>query len=325
MFDDRGAPAFARPTGADRSEEPTKIDDSPPNLDLAETMMRSGPRPSPMPNPGAIPTLAVAPLPPVGAYPAYPNPGAAGRGMTMPDTTASVRKRMPRALVVGLGLGGIAVFSFVVAVAAKSCANSGAIAKPPTGSGGSGSAVAIVVPPVDAAETPPPPPPADGGEVVVDAAPALPAEALTLLEVRTRPDGAMITIGDQTRMSPAKFALPAGKHTIVAELAGYEPERREVELLATEHFSSEIAFMKKAPGGHGTPAAAHEGRLTLRTNPYSEVYANGKKIGEAPFADMPLAAGTYHLEMKNPTRPTLVKTITIYAGKAAKFNWELPL
>jgi hypothetical protein len=294
------------------ADEPTRLD----SLDLDETLMRSGPRPAPLPNPGALPTRSTQQVAPGYGYAAST------------DGTAGMRKRLPRQVVVGLALGGLALLSFIIAASAKSCSGPTVpvvAVQPPivtsidAAAPSKPDAAAIVAVAPDAA---PPDAPAP------DAEPTIRPEALTLLEVRTRPDGAAITIGDQTRISPAKFALPAGKHTIVAELAGYEPERREVELLATEHFSSEIAFMTRLPAGSGGSAhVSHDltGHLTLRTTPYSEVYANGKKIGEAPFADLPMAAGTYRLEMKNPTHPTLIKTITIYAGKPAKFNWDLPL
>ena len=46
------------------------------------------------------------------------------------------------------------------------------------------------------------------------------------------------------------------------------------------------------------------GRLSVRTTPWSDVYLGSKKLGQTPFADLELPAGTYTLTFKNPSRPT---------------------
>ena len=66
------------------------------------------------------------------------------------------------------------------------------------------------------------------------------------------------------------------------------------------------------------------GKLTVRTTPYSEVFENGKKLGETPFADREITAGVHTLVFKNPLHPTVSKKITITAGKLLKLGFSLP-
>ena len=62
----------------------------------------------------------------------------------------------------------------------------------------------------------------------------------------------------------------------------------------------------------------------MRTTPWSDVYEGNRKLGQAPFADLELPVGTHTLTFKNPSRPTVTKTVTIKAGKSAKLNFNLP-
>jgi serine/threonine-protein kinase len=153
------------------------------------------------------------------------------------------------------------------------------------------------------------------------------------LEVRTIPDGGTIKVGDQSRNAIVKAADPsggataqlvleAGRHVIIAELAGYHPEKREVVIQRGEHQKIEIAFTKRilARPERGTPT----GKLSVRTTPWSDVYLGTKKLGQTPFADLELPAGTHTLTFKNPSRPTSTKTIKITAGKSTKLNFNLP-
>ena len=66
------------------------------------------------------------------------------------------------------------------------------------------------------------------------------------------------------------------------------------------------------------------GRLSVRTTPWSDVYLGSKKLGQAPFADIELPVGTHTLTFKNPSRPTVTKTVKITAGKSTKLNFNLP-
>ena len=65
----------------------------------------------------------------------------------------------------------------------------------------------------------------------------------------------------------------------------------------------------------------------MRTTPYSDVYIGTRKIGQAPFADQEVPAGTYELTFKNPRHPTVRKQVTILPGRSFKlppFNLPPP-
>jgi hypothetical protein len=60
------------------------------------------------------------------------------------------------------------------------------------------------------------------------------------------------------------------------------------------------------------------GTLTVRTTPYSDVYIGTRKIGQSPFSDKQVPAGTYWLTFKNPLHPTVRKQVTVQPGKLYK-------
>jgi serine/threonine-protein kinase len=235
---------------------------------------------------------------------------------------AAARKRRLRFAAAIAGLVGLALVSFAIALAA---------------SGGSHAAGQ------DAAQVAPlPPPPAPDAEQLAQATPdAAPADAAaaqptfpvdamptTLFVVKTIPPGGTVRIGDQggARMAPAEFALVEGTYDVTAELAGYAPEHRKVDVPHGERYETEIAFTKKL-GSHGTVVehtAVVMGKLTANTQPYSDVYEGSKSLGQTPFADLPLSPGQHVLTFKNPKHGTITKTITITAGKTAKLNFALP-
>jgi serine/threonine-protein kinase len=231
------------------------------------------------------------------------------------DMTAGTRRlRQRRALAIG-GLVLLAVLSFVIALAARSPARSAARA-PDAGPGSSALAIAPdAFVPIDA----PADAPLDGFEPTIrpDA-----REDLTYLEIRTNPGGGNITVNGETRADPAKFALSPGHYKILAELDGYVPEHREVDLERGVDRVQDIAFRKRTPGT-GRPAKPM-GTLTVRTTPYSVVYSGPRKLGETPFANVELPAGTYVLVFKNPDRANVTKTVTITAGKTTKLSFAFP-
>jgi serine/threonine-protein kinase len=277
--------------------------------------------------PAAMPSLdnpfapSIGSSPPAGlpALPALPSMSSSSVMSAMPARPSmglASRKKRQKMLVMVAGLSGLALLSFMIALAASSG---------PAPAKRQDAGVAITPIPIDSQIVVTPLP-------TIDAAPAttIPTDAATMgdayLEVRTIPDGGTIRVGDQTRETSesrrAQLVLPAGRHSITAELAGYSSEKRDIVLLAGEHQSIEIAFTKKLqkPVDRGQPM----GRLTVRTTPWSDVYLGGKKLGQAPFADLELPAGTHTLTFKNPSRPQVTKTVKIIAGKSTKLNFNLP-
>jgi hypothetical protein len=299
------------------------------------------PAPVPGPPPGPLPGLppAVAPgpaltlhgagtppqmstppqmmresMPRVGA-PGVPRPSAAAvdgdrRRIAISPVELAKQRRMRMVLAI-TGLTGLALISFAIALAVSG----GPRSQPPA------DATAIVVIPLDAAAmVVPPPQPIDAAAAVI-APPdvdAGPREAY--LAVYTKPPNGTLKVGDQTRTAPAQLIVPSGHVAILAELAGWADERRTVDLEPGEHYDLEIAFTKKVQQHHGPEM----GKLTVRTNPYSDVYEGGNLIATTPFADRPMVAGDHALVFKNPKHPTLEKKITIQPGKTTKLRFDLP-
>jgi len=290
---------------------------------INETTVKDGAfRPVVAGGPAALPTLIVPPPPPAarrtppGGHASMDASGA----RPYPDVTARVPRRTKTArtaLAIG-GLVGLAVLSFVVALAMRSSSSAPPDAAPPPDA-----PRVAVTPLIDAAPAPveidaaPPPVDAPVPTVTIDA-----AAQLTYLEIRTNPPGGEVTINGETRADPAKFALAPGHYTVRATLDGYAPETREVDLERGVDRVQDIAFRKKLPAS--TARTQKTGRLTARTTPYSVVYNGGKKLGETPFAELELPAGTYTLTFKNPTHRPVTRKVVINAGKTTKISFVIP-
>jgi hypothetical protein len=154
--------------------------------------------------------------------------------------------------------------------------------------------------------------------------PTIPVDAgpeLTLLEIRTVPPGATVTIGNQKRIAPAEFLLPGGKYKVLAELDGYQPEKRTVEVIEGLKLVREIAFQKKLAT---TSPGPRTGKLAVRTDPWADVFIGTRKIGQTPFEiDWPV--GQYTLIFRNPAHTTIRRTVTVYANKTTKVGpFDLP-
>ncbi len=148
----------------------------------------------------------------------------------------------------------------------------------------------------------------------------VPPAAMAALEIRTRPEGATIKIAGAAHPSPAEVSLPAGRYFIDAELDGWMPERRSVELNVGDRVVQEIVFsMRLRHGARDT----QPGRLLARTTPASEVFLGTRRMARTPL-DLELDPGTYTLVFKHPRRANTIKRVTISAGKTTKLTFALP-
>jgi hypothetical protein len=260
---------------------------------------------------------------------------------TAAPATTFVRARRKRLALAIAGLTGLAIASFLIALAAKSSQRDHGFARQKSAHVAmrSDAALPLAPPPLDAAVAVTA---TDArGAAVMDAdvssvtghGAGASHEGIAYLVVRTIPDGGAVKVGDQSRLAvkqpgdptgaaTAQLVLPAGRHVVIAELAGYRPEKREVVLERGDHQRIEIAFTKKVVSRPERAPAM--GRLTVRTTPWSDVYLGGKKLGQAPFADLELPAGTHMLTFKNPSHPTVTKQVTIKPGQPTKLNFTLP-
>jgi serine/threonine-protein kinase len=225
------------------------------------------------------------------------------------------------------GLGGLTLASFLIALAASSGSRATPAAAPqdaaaPVVPVRADAALPLAPPPVDAAPVPTVP------TVPLDAAAAAATATTAHLIVRTIPDGATIKVGEQsivaevqpgdpTGAATVRLDLAPGPHDGTAELDGYKPETRTVVLDKGEQKRLEITFTKQMK------TKGPMGRLTVRTTPWSDVYLGGKKLGQAPFEDLPLPAGTHTQTFNKPSRPVVTKTVTIKSNKPTKLTFNL--
>jgi hypothetical protein len=238
------------------------------------------------------------------------------------------RRRKRRALGIG-GLCGIAVLSFVIALAARGTSSTGTASGDDAREGSAGRvATNEEIARTDdaqealadtAAESP------SVGAAPEDAAPAAVAPAsgaraaTTFLEVRTRPDGATVRVAGRRQVAPAQFALPAGRYAIDAEAEGWMPERRSVELVEGVRLIQDIVFTTRLRGTR----RAQTGKLTVRTTPPCVVYLGGSRLTETPFTEMEFEPATYTLVFKHPRYATVTKRVTIAAGKTTRLSFKL--
>jgi serine/threonine protein kinase len=300
--------------------------------DGQETRLLDRPQNFPIPNPVVVPTDFVSPLsgprvriseplPPSGSQPALPQRsfGLFTPWRTRPRMTPPVDPRRQRQIRIAsaiAGLLGLALMSFLIALCASRA----------HGTSAPKDAAVVAVLPTDAslpdASEPDAKPDAAVAIVIpIDAGPA-PSAHEAYLEIVTFPDGGKVKVGDQVRVAPAQLVVEAGTFDVVGEMPGYQTETRPVTIEAGEHFKVELTFNHHiGTAGHPPPPT---GKLTVRTTPYSEVFENGKKLGETPFADREMTAGVHTLVFKNPLHPTVSKKITINAGKPLKLSFSLP-
>jgi len=293
-------------------------------IDHSETVQLASSRQAIVPSgPTVVPTMiaAAVPAPPsqsgMRPYVALGESGPRPRPLETgqrPKTAPAEAAR--RRLIAIAGLVGLAVLSFVIALAAssgghKQAAPDAATALIVTPVPIDAPAVAVAPVPIDAAALPPP--------TTIDAAPAE-----GYLEVRTIPPGGKIKVGDQVRGTPAQLVIPAGTVVVQAELAGYEPLNREVELQPGEHESIEITFRKKVTASHPVEHGLASGKLSVRTTPYSNVFEGSRELGQTPFADLEMSPGTHTLTFKNPSHETVTRTVKIVAGRSTKLSFALP-
>jgi serine/threonine-protein kinase len=161
-----------------------------------------------------------------------------------------------------------------------------------------------------------------------------PAPAPHVLVVDTEPPKARITIDGQYRGEAGLTLndLSLGEHTLQAELDGYTPSTRVVKLSTGERQNLVLTLtpVPKPPppepiaatspdGGVPEPAVglniapnpeeagereeptrkASRGQLTLDTTPWTNVYLNGRKLGETPLLKVSVPAGRQTLQLVN--------------------------
>ena len=70
-------------------------------------------------------------------------------------------------------------------------------------------------------------------------------------------------------------------------------------------------------------AAGTTGTVNVNVRPWGEVFVNGAARGVSPpLRQLPLAPGTYSIELRNPASPPLVRQVVVRAGQSIDLNHE---
>jgi serine/threonine protein kinase len=256
------------------------------------------------PNANAIPTQAYqVPAPPARPPVRRPPPS---------ETTVGVgRRSLPRRrLYLAASMFGLALISFSIVLCVKSPGKQHAKLVPPAPP----DAAAVVAP--DATPVPDALQP-----TVVEVIDAPPPLRSAILKVITQPVGGTVKIGDQTRTSPAEFALEIGTYKITIELEGWQSVTREIVLDAPVDTVVPMEFTKRIV--KKAPPEKEMGKLSVRTVPWSDVYIGTRHLGQAPFADKEMPVGTYTLLFKHPSKEPVRRTVTIKRNLTTKLNFNL--
>ena len=130
---------------------------------------------------------------------------------------------------------------------------------------------------------------------------------------------------------------------VVEEAASVEPKRTETNKKRKNRVARQSSSSRRATtSNHATAAATppkdkqsilsssilgqrpstQPGKLIVRTRPYSEVYHQGKRLGQTP-ASIELPPGKYVLTFKNPDFSDTKRTVTIKSGDTRRLSFSL--
>jgi serine/threonine-protein kinase len=163
----------------------------------------------------------------------------------------------------------------------------------------------------------------------------------SILQVDTDPRGATVRLdGVEAGKSPLEIsALGVGEHSITAELEGRRSAQRTIHIKKDGDSVSLVLELgavapptppapvpipvldppRPVPADPPRPAPKRAtGFLTLDSIPWTQVYLDGKKIGDTPLLRVPVPAGTLHLTLRNDEKGIKQKVeVEVAAGKTA--------
>ncbi|MBR6245455.1 serine/threonine protein kinase [bacterium] len=147
-------------------------------------------------------------------------------------------------------------------------------------------------------------------------------EQKTMITVKSDPDDAVLYVNDKKAASNTPTVvsdIPVGMDVVVrVEKRGYYPYEENIgKVPANSNKELEIVLkpMKNAPAGRekvtkkssskssADKSAANSSEtayITIQSNPWANVYLDGKLIGSTPISKFALPAGSHKIQFKNP-------------------------
>jgi hypothetical protein len=134
--------------------------------------------------------------------------------------------------------------------------------------------------------------------------------ALGTLAIECTPKATVVIDGAEAGTTPwVAEQLSLGEHQVVLRAPGFVEQRRAITLrTAGERLQLVLALEKEAvalesqDAGSKVPvvvAARANGKLNLRTTPWTTVYLGKKKLGDTPLVGVSLPAGSHVLRVVN--------------------------
>lgn len=175
--------------------------------------------------------------------------------------------------------------------------------------------------------------PSPAVEVVPDA--GAPVVARASLAIECTPIATVLLDGKPAGSTPLTLnELALGEHTVEVRAPGHHDQRRTITLSAGEKLQLMFALEKDAPVAvvvdagapvKATPVVARaNGKLNLRTTPWTSVYLGKKKLGDTPLVGVSLPAGSHVLKVVNAEAGVQSSIeVTIQANKTTSENLVL--
>ena len=149
-----------------------------------------------------------------------------------------------------------------------------------------------------------------------------------VIEVVTAPRGARVRLGDlPPSESPTRFQdVPPGQYRLRVSLHGYQSVERDVVVGDGEHRTIELELLSEKDRGGRKRARAPQppasGVLKVKTRPYSDVYLDGRRLGQTPLVTE-LKPGRYTLQFVHPGKPTQRRVIDVREGDETRLDFAL--
>ena len=108
----------------------------------------------------------------------------------------------------------------------------------------------------------------------------------------------------------AEVTLPPGSHRL--ELINKSLGYRAIETVQVE--SNRATKI---------PSAPPMGRVSVNALPWAEVFVDGRKIGETPLAQVPIAVGAHEIVFRHPQLGEQSRSVTVTAAEPARLSVDL--